>query len=75
MYICINKLTIIGSDNGLLPGQRQPVIWTIDGILLIVPSGTNYIEILIEIHTFFIQEDAFKNVVWKKVAILCWPQV
>ena len=38
---CVNKLTIIGSDNGLLPGQRQAIIWTNDRILLIGPLGRN----------------------------------
>ena len=51
-YICIGKLTIIGSDNGLSPAWRQAIIWTNVGILLIEPLGTNFIEILIEIHTF-----------------------
>ena len=50
--LCISKLTIIGSDNGLLPGQCQAIIWTNAGILLIGPLGTNFSEILIEIHTF-----------------------
>ena len=36
-YVCISKLTTIGSDNGLLPGQRQAIIWTNTGILLIGP--------------------------------------
>ena len=27
-YICISKLNIIGSDNGLLPGWCQAIIWT-----------------------------------------------
>ena len=45
-------LTIIGSDNGLLPGQHQAIIWTNTGILLIGPLGTNFNEILIKIHTF-----------------------
>ena len=40
--ICVGKLTIIGSDNGLLPGRRQAIIWTNDGILLIPPLGTNF---------------------------------
>ena len=31
-HICVSKLTIIGSDNGLSPGRRQTVIWTIAGI-------------------------------------------
>ena len=51
-HICIGKLTIIGSDNGLSPGRRQAIIWTNAGILLIGPLGTNFNEILIEIHTF-----------------------
>ena len=52
MHICISKLTIIGSDNGLLPGRRQAIIWTNGGILLIGSLGTNFSEILIEIQTF-----------------------
>ena len=48
-HICVNKLTIIGSDNGLSPGRRQAIIWTNAGILLIGPLGTNFSEILIEI--------------------------
>ena len=51
-YICVGKLTIIGSDNGLSPGRRQAIIWTIAGILLIGPLGTNFSEILIGIQTF-----------------------
>ena len=51
-HICVNKLTIIGSDNGLSPGRRQAIIWTNVGILLIGPLGTNFSEILIEIKTF-----------------------
>ena len=51
-HICVSKLTIIGSDNGLSPGRRQAIIWTNAGILLIGPLGTNFSEILIEIHTF-----------------------
>ena len=43
-HICVNKLTIIGSDNGLLPGRRQAIIWTNSGILLIGPLGTNFGE-------------------------------
>ena len=40
--ICVSRLTIIGSDNGLSPGRRQAIIWTNDGILLIGPLGTNF---------------------------------
>ena len=51
-HICVGNLTIIGSDNGLSPGQRQAITWTSFGILLIGPPGTNFNEMLIEIHTF-----------------------
>ena len=34
-HICVSKLTIIGSDNGLSPGRRQAIIWTNAGILLL----------------------------------------
>ena len=50
--ICVSKLTIFGSDNGLSPGRRQVIIWTNAGILLIRPLGTNFIEMLIEILIF-----------------------
>ena len=51
-HICVGELTNIGSDNGLSPGQRQAIIWTNAGILLIGPSGTNFSEISIKILTF-----------------------
>ena len=51
-HICVGKLTIIGSDNGLSPDRRQAIIWTNAGILLIGPLGTNFSEISSEIHTF-----------------------
>ena len=40
----------IGSGNGLSPNRRQAIIWTNSGILLTEPLGTNFNEILIEIH-------------------------
>ena len=49
-HICVRKQTSIGSDNGLLPGRRQAIIWTNAGILSIGPLGTNFSEISIEIH-------------------------
>ena len=51
-HICVNELTIIGSDNGLSPGRRQAIIWTNTGILLIGPLRTNFSEIIIEIYSF-----------------------
>ena len=50
--ICVSKLTIIGSDNGLSPDRRQAIIWTNAGILSIGPLGTKLSEILIAIHIF-----------------------
>ena len=50
--ICVSKFTIIGPDNGLSPIRRQAIIWTNAGILVIRTLGTNFTEILIEIHTF-----------------------
>ena len=58
--ICISKLTIIGSDNGLSPGLRQAIIWTNDGILLIRTFRTNFSEIVSEIHTFSLKKMHFK---------------
>ena len=74
MHICVSKLTIIGSDNGLSPGRRQAIIWANAGILLIGPLGTNLSEILIEIYTFSLKKNAFENVVWEMAAILFRPQ-
>ena len=56
MHICVSKLTIIGSDNGVLPGRRQAIIWTNAGILLIWPKGTNFSEILNEIWSFSLKK-------------------
>ena len=41
-YICISKLTIIGSDNGLSPGRHQAIIWTIARILLMNASSAKW---------------------------------
>ena len=59
-HICVSKLTIIASDNGLAPSRRQTILWTNVGILLIGPFWTNFSEILIEIRIF-----SFKKCIWK----------
>ena len=51
-HICVSKLTIIGSDNGLAPGRRQAIIETNSGILLIKPVGKNLNDLSIRIQTF-----------------------
>ena len=68
--IILMAWSIIGSDNGLSPVRRQAIIWTNDGLLSIRLQGTNTSEILIEIQTFFINENTFQNVVGKMAAIL-----
>ena len=75
-HICVGKLTIIGSDNGLSPGRRQAVIWTNAGILLIGPLGTNFSEILIGIETFSFTKMHLKmsSAKWRPFvsASMCW---
>ena len=67
-HICVVKLTIMGSDNGLSPGRHQAIIWTNAGLLLIGLLETNFSEILIEIHTF-----SFKKMCLKMSSGKCWP--
>ena len=67
-HICVGKLTIIGSDNGLSPRRRQAIIWTNSWILLIGPLGTNLSEILIKIQTF-----SFKKIRLKMSSAKCCP--
>ena len=59
-HIWVSKLTMIGSDNGLLPGGCQAIIWTNAEILLIGHMGTNFSETLIEIYTFSFKKMHFK---------------
>ena len=51
-HICVSNLTIIASDNGLSPDQRQAITWTNAGILLIGHLGTNFSKISIKIYSF-----------------------
>ena len=72
-HICISKLTIIGSDNGVLNGWHLAIIWTNTGIFLMGTLGTNFSEILSEIDTFSLKKCNWK-VVCKMAAILSLPQ-
>ena len=65
----VSKLSTIDSDNGLSPGRRQAIIWTNAGILLIRTLGTNFSEILSEIHTF-----SFKKM-HLKISSAKWQQL
>ena len=73
-HIYVDNQTTNVSDNGLLPGRRQAIIWNNAGILLNGPlekqlqwdfNWNSYI---------FIQENAFVYVVWKMSAILSRPK-
>ena len=68
MYIYVSKVTIIGSDNGLMPGRCQAIIWTNAGTLLIGPLGANFKEISIKIYIF-----SFKKINLKMLSGKCWP--
>ena len=60
-YICVSKLNIVGSDNGLF-GRRQAVNWTKDEMLL--PKQT-----VVKFKAKFIHLNAFEYVVCEMVAI------
>ena len=78
IYASTNRVNI-GLDNGLSPFRCQAIIWANAEILLTGPWGTNFNEILIEIHTFSFKEKHLKmsfgkwrpfclglNVFWRK---------
>ena len=57
MPLCVSKLTINVSDNGLSPGWRQAIIWANAALLSIRHLGTNFFgEILIKIQIFSFME-------------------
>ena len=66
-HICVNKLTIIGSDNGLQPGRRQAIIWINTRILLIWRLGTHFN--FNRNSNIFIEENTFEIVVCEMLPI------
>ena len=66
-HICVSKLTIIGSDNGLSPGLRQAKISTNAWILLNRTLGSSFSEILSDIHAF-----SFKKIYLKMSSAKWW---
>ena len=70
-YICISKLTIIGSDNGLSPVRCQAIIWTI----IVNWTLRNKIKWNFNQNSYiFIQENVFENVICEMAAILSQHQ-
>ena len=67
IYASVNGVNI-GSDNGLLPIQRQAIIKTNAGLLSIGPLVTNFIEILIRLRNISLTKRHMKisSVKW-------WP--
>ena len=63
------SLNIFGSGSGLSPDRHQAIIWSKAELLLIGPLGTNFNEILIEIHILSLKKNPFENVFWKMAAI------
>ena len=74
MHIYVSELIIIGSDNGLSPDQRQAIIWTNAGILLIRTLGTNFSEILSKIDIFSFKKLHCENIICKMATNLSQPQ-
>ena len=64
-HICVSKLNIIASDNGLSSCRCQSIIWTNARILFIEPLETNFIEILNQNSFIFIPANAFEAVAGK----------
>ena len=73
-HICVSKLSIIGSDNGLSPAWHQAIIWPNTGILSIRILGPKFQWNLKQNLCVVIQENAFKNVVCEVTAIVSRPQ-
>ena len=73
-HICVGKLTIIGSDNGLSPGWRLAIICTkycnIVNLTLRNKLQWNFNRNW----NIFIQENVFENIVCEMASIMCRPQ-
>ena len=67
-HICVGKLTIIGSDNGLSPEWHQTIIWTNAGIFWALRNKLQWN--FNRYSNIFIQENAFGNVVCEMASIL-----
>ena len=72
--IWVSKLTIIGSDNGLLPGRRQAIILTNAGDIVNSNLRNKLQWNLKQNLCVFSQENAFENVICEVASILSRPQ-
>ena len=74
-HICVSKLIIIGSDNGLSPVRRQAIVWTMQCWNIVNWKLRDKLQWKSKRNSYIsIHENAFQNVVWKMAAILSRPQ-
>ena len=74
-HICVSKLTIIASHNGLPPGRCQAIIWTNAGLLSVGTLRTYYSEILIKIQQFSLKKMHLKMLSAKRRLCYHGPNV
>ena len=72
-HICVGKLTIIGSENGLSPRRRQANIWTNAGSFLIESLEQTSMKYQSEFKYFHWRKCA-ENVVCEMTSILSRPR-
>ena len=59
-HICVTKLTIVGSDNGLSPGQGQAIIYS-NAVILLVGLVRAYSSEILVLNNIF----PLKKCIWK----------
>ena len=72
-HICVSKLTIIGSDNGMSPGQWRVPSYYLNQYWNIVNWEQTSVKSLLKFY-IPIQENALENVVWIMWTIFPWSQ-
>ena len=73
MHICVRKLTIIRSDNGLSPGRHQAINWTNVGTLSIGQVEQTSVKSYRNSY-IFIHKNVLENVVRKLATVLPRPR-
>ena len=68
-HICVSKLTIAGSDNGLSPSRPQAIIWTKCWNIVNWTHGSKIQWNFNRSLYIFIKKSAFQYVFWKMAGI------
>ena len=71
--MCVSKMTILGSDNGLSPGRCQTIIWANPGIVNWTLGNKLQWNLNWNLY-IFIQQNVFENVFRKMATILFLTQ-